>query len=489
MTREQQHPAAKPARKPLDAPQKKAARKPAAAPLGKPAPAPLARPAAAPAKPPAPVKKPMAAPVAKLASAPKPATAPLSSKPRQTPPAPAPLAVPAKPAAPARKSVTMGTAAEPATVKVPAPKTQNIAPSSPKTAPPLQPADPLSRQNTPTPQDKPAASSLPVGASAPQAAHKSTLLPNAPANATSAAPVGQPSVAQQVAPQPVASAQPEPQLERHYLPAGAPRARASMSKKQQAPSIGGLIHSMEAKPSKTPYYTAAIGSVAWLVIGGLLGGVVIGQGLQDASGHASFPDGSSLYILAATVLVPIALFWFIAQLVIRSREMKLMASTMTEVAIRLAEPDKMAEQKVASVGQTIRRQVSAMDDAISRAIGRAGELEALVHNEVAALERSYSQNEYIIRNLLNELVSEREAIAQNGQQVQQTLQGVGKDVSRQIRLATEDIGKDLSKHGTMSAMKLQRPVNMSPRRSRPPPNRPWPSSRKSPPNCRSFSAK
>ena len=164
---------------------------------------------------------------------------------------------------------------------------------------------------------------------------------------------------------------------------------------------------------------------------------------------------SSAYILAAAVLVPIALFWFIAQLVVRSHEMKLMASAMTEVAIRLAEPDKMAEQKVASVGQTIRRQVSAMDDAISRAIGRAGELEALVHNEVAALERSYSQNEYIIRNLLGELVNEREAIAHNGLQVKQTLQGVGCDVSKQIRLATEGIGQDLTKHGTMSAMKLQ----------------------------------
>ena len=66
----------------------------------------------------------------------------------------------------------------------------------------------------------------------------------------------------------------------------------------------------------------------------------------------------------------------------------------------LAEPDKMAEQSVASLGQTVRRQVAAMNDAISRALGRAGELEALVHNEVAALERSYGENENRIRNLI-----------------------------------------------------------------------------------------
>ncbi len=80
-----------------------------------------------------------------------------------------------------------------------------------------------------------------------------------------------------------------------------------------------------------------------------------------------------------------------------------MASAMTEVAVRLAEPDKLAEQSVASLGQTIRRQVAAMNDAISRAIGRAGELETLVHNEVAALERSYSDNELRVRGLISEL--------------------------------------------------------------------------------------
>ncbi len=276
----------------------------------------------------------------------------------------------------------------------------------------------------------------------------------------SAAPAGEqartarPAPTEPINPQPAAPAK-EARLERAYMPAGTPRPRASLTEKRKAPSIGGLIHSMQAKPSNTPYYTAAITSVIWLFIGGLLGWLLVGQSLNDVTGYKSIFSSSSVYIMAAAVLVPIALFWFIAQLVTRSHEMKLMASAMTEVAIRLAEPDKMAEQRVASVGQTIRRQVSAMDDAISRAIGRAGELEALVHNEVAALERSYSQNEYIIRNLLGELVNERQAIAHNGQQVKETLQGVGAQVSRQIRSATDGIGEDLSKHSTMSTMKLQ----------------------------------
>ena len=61
--------------------------------------------------------------------------------------------------------------------------------------------------------------------------------------------------------------------------------------------------------------------------------------------------------------------------------------------------------------------MKATGDAISRALGRAGELEALVHNEVAALERSYTENENRIRNLINELASEREALANNSERV------------------------------------------------------------------------
>ena len=125
-----------------------------------------------------------------------------------------------------------------------------------------------------------------------------------------------------------------------------------------------------------------------------------------------------------------------------------MASAMTEVAVRLAEPDKLAEQSVASLGQTIRRQVAAMNDAISRAIGRAGELEALVHNEVAALERSYSENELRVRGLISELASEREALANNSERVSESLRGVGAQIARDLTAASSSIDKRLADRGT-----------------------------------------
>jgi hypothetical protein len=187
----------------------------------------------------------------------------------------------------------------------------------------------------------------------------------------------------------------------------APRRIAAAAANDDLPSIGGLIFALQQKPSKSPFLVALVASLIWFVIGGIFAYSLIANQLAAPGGMSDLLTNPSALTAAVTILVPIAIFWFLALLVWRAQELRLMASAMTEVAVRLAEPDKLAEQSVASLGQTIRRQVAAMNDAISRAIGRAGELEALVHNEVATLERSYSDNELRVRGLISELAAAR----------------------------------------------------------------------------------
>src|SRR5690606_5838433 len=101
----------------------------------------------------------------------------------------------------------------------------------------------------------------------------------------------------------------------------------------------------------------------------------------------------------------------------------------------------MAEQSVASLGQAVRRQVSFMNDAVSRALGRAGELEALAHNEVTALERSYEENEQKIRGLINELASERGALVRTGDDFAGTLRALSSEVPALIQSLSEQQAK------------------------------------------------
>jgi hypothetical protein len=238
-------------------------------------------------------------------------------------------------------------------------------------------------------------------------------------------------------------------ITRSRRPAGPAQRRiaAAAAANDDLPSIGGLIFALQQRPSRSPFIFALFASITWFIIGGFFAFGLISSQLAAGPGAPGLMANPSALTAAMTILVPIAIFWFLALLVWRAQELRLMASAMTEVAVRLAEPDKLAEQSVASLGQTIRRQVAAMNDAISRAIGRASELEALVHNEVAALERSYGENEVRVRGLISELASEREALANNSQRVSEALKGVGAQVTRDISAASGSIDKKLAERG------------------------------------------
>lgn len=221
-------------------------------------------------------------------------------------------------------------------------------------------------------------------------------------------------------------------------PAGPPRGKIAAN--DDAPSIGGLIYALEQKPSTTPFKYAAIATVGWTLICVAFSWIIVRAELANGATFLSLFEKPSTFLTVTAIIVPIAVLWALALLAWRSDELRLRSSTMTEVAIRLAEPDRMAEQSVASLGQAVRRQVSFMNDAISRALGRAGELEALVHNEVTALERSYEENERKIKGLIQELAGERTSLLSTSERVTETLKTLGTDIPTLIdRLSTQQI--------------------------------------------------
>ena len=228
---------------------------------------------------------------------------------------------------------------------------------------------------------------------------------------------------------------------------GPPRERVAAN--DDVPSIGALMFALQQQPSRTTYYYAAIGTGLWAVLGAALAWGLIAPGIKAGNGVVETLTSPQTIAALALAVAPIALMWFLAQLVWRAHELRLMSTAMTEVAVRLAEPDRMAEQSIAALGQSVRRQVAAMNDAISRAIGRAGELEVLVQNEVSALERSYDENENRIRNLIDELVSEREALAGGSERIAETLKGVGGQISDQIYSAGAAVAEELSDRGNV----------------------------------------
>src|SRR5690349_4259685 len=84
-------------------------------------------------------------------------------------------------------------------------------------------------------------------------------------------------------------------------------ARPKIAANDDAPSIGGLIYALQQKPSTRPFQVAAGASGGWLLVGAVLGWAM----LSSSGGGLSSP---MLAAVLATVLLPIALFWFLALL-------------------------------------------------------------------------------------------------------------------------------------------------------------------------------
>jgi hypothetical protein len=156
-------------------------------------------------------------------------------------------------------------------------------------------------------------------------------------------------------------------------------------------SIGQVLQLLQQRPARTSFVVASLFSAAWLIGCAALGWFYLSD-LSSTLGPGHPP--TALFVaLGAAALLPIIFFFGVAHMAWRAQELRVIAQSMAKVALKLGEPEGIARDSVVTVGQAVRREVAAMGDGVERALARASELEALVHNEVAALERTYSDNE------------------------------------------------------------------------------------------------
>ena len=201
-------------------------------------------------------------------------------------------------------------------------------------------------------------------------------------------------------------------------------------------SVGQILQAMQVRPDPKLMALPAIGSAIWV---GLIGFYATTLGSLAPQ---------QIAVLAMSTLGPIVFFFISALMMRRAQEVRLTAQALTEVAMRLAEPETIATEQVVSLSQAIRREVSSMGDGIERALARASELETVVRAEVSTLERSYTENERRIRSLIDELSSEREAIVINADRVRQAISGAHEALSRDLEEASTLIAERVGTAGS-----------------------------------------
>jgi hypothetical protein len=195
-------------------------------------------------------------------------------------------------------------------------------------------------------------------------------------------------------------------------------------------SVGQMLAAMRHRPTRMPYIVASLAAVLWAAGGLALSYLYRGE-LAAVFETPRIGIAAAVGI-ASAIIVPVIFFYVLAHMFRRSQDMRLVAETMAEVAMRLAQPETAAREQIVTVGQAIRREVAAMGDGVERALARAAELEGLVHNEVSALERAYNDNEVRIRDLLNELTNQRETLVNQAEHVRNAIASVHLDLSHDI---------------------------------------------------------
>ena len=153
-----------------------------------------------------------------------------------------------------------------------------------------------------------------------------------------------------------------------------------------------LLKAMNRRSSTAIYWVIAGLCVVWILGGMAIGDMLFSPQIWEISSFQEFATTPYAIGLSVAILVPCMLFWAFGVMVRRAQDMKLAAQSMTEIAYRLAEPEHLATDRVATVGQAVRREVQALGEGIERTLARAVELETLVHSEVNELERAYSDN-------------------------------------------------------------------------------------------------
>src|SRR3974390_92073 len=206
--------------------------------------------------------------------------------------------------------------------------------------------------------------------------------------------------------------------------------------------VGDMLQALQRRPTRAPYLAAACASLIWAAIG------LAFTSMFRADIVALFETSRLGYAvaagIAAAILLPIAILYAVAHLVSRAQDLRHMAESMAQVAMRLAQPETVAHESVASVRHAIRREVAAMGDGVERALARAAELEALVHNEVSAIERAYNDNEVRVRDLIGQLAHQREMLVNQGEQVRNAISDVHLDLSNDITSVGDLVAEKVS---------------------------------------------
>ncbi|ENN93552.1 hypothetical protein [Bartonella bovis] len=193
------------------------------------------------------------------------------------------------------------------------------------------------------------------------------------------------------------------------------------------------------------YWSTTALSALWATGGVFVAHKLAPAGLSSLANITSFITSPTGLVVTTGTIIPILMSWGFAQLTKRSTELHNIAVLITHAAQHLSEPRHISEKQAIAIGETIHKEVVAINEGIERTLGRAVELEAIIQGEVHNLEQAYAENESRIHKLIEELNNERTAILNHASRVQSTIKGTQEQLSDEFDLVVSKISTNIDK--------------------------------------------
>ena len=171
-----------------------------------------------------------------------------------------------------------------------------------------------------------------------------------------------------------------------------------------------LVSNLKRRPSFTPFWVAFALSLIWVFAGAAIFGPSLARETSLIS-SSGLPKALSALI---GMFLPIGLAWTTSYFLYRAQQLRYVSEGLMQTALRLIKPQDIAAEGLSSIAHTIREEVNLLVGGVEQAVQRAGQLEELVHKEMAAIERAFGSNEERIRTLVSGLEGQRQALQQAG---------------------------------------------------------------------------
>ena len=162
------------------------------------------------------------------------------------------------------------------------------------------------------------------------------------------------------------------------------------------------------KPSEYKYaFYAGLASAFWA------GGVIayVAGMYQSLAQVLDLP----LYIqslIFSSLFFPIAMVWMWAVVARRAEAMQLATEDITQIALKLTQPEESSAREITRVGRAVRREIDSLNKGLENALGRARSLESILDERTAAIERATQDATSRVDFIRNSLREERERLGE-----------------------------------------------------------------------------